>query len=115
LIFCPLRAPSCHVGTVAFAGHQAFFEAEFLGVDELPDRAIIDLEAALGQLGHQPAQGEVPFLDPPQQPQPVLTPDFLRLVAAHLARRYAAGLAQAPDPIDGGADRYAEVLRCPIA
>src|SRR5215475_5008797 len=25
LILCPLRAPACHVGAVAFASHQAFF------------------------------------------------------------------------------------------
>jgi hypothetical protein len=48
-----------HVGTIAFAGHQAFFEAELLSVHELPDRTVIDFEAALSQFGHEPAQGKV--------------------------------------------------------
>ncbi len=30
-------------------------------MDELPDRAVIDLEAALAELGNEPAQGEVPL------------------------------------------------------
>jgi hypothetical protein len=41
-------------------------------VDEVPDCPIIDLEAALGEFGDQPAQGEVPCLGALQQPNTVL-------------------------------------------
>src|SRR5215831_7866633 len=94
---------------------RLFFEAQLLGMDELPDRAIIDLEAALGELGHQPAQSEVALLDPLQKPTSVLARNLLRLVPAHLARRYAAGLAHALDPVNGGTDPNSELLRRPIA
>jgi hypothetical protein len=84
-------------------------------MDELPHRAIVDLEATLGELGHQPAQREVAALDPLQQPDAVFTRNLLRLVPAHLARREAAGLTQALDPVNDGTDPHSELLRCPIA
>src|SRR5207253_10300266 len=68
LILRPLRAPAGDVRTVAFAGDDAFFEAEILGVDELPHRPVIDLQPAFGEFGDQPAQGEVPYLGAFQQP-----------------------------------------------
>ena len=51
------------VGSIwrSLANH-GFFEAQLLGVDEVSDRPIIDLEAALGEFGDKPAQGEVPCL-----------------------------------------------------
>ena len=54
LIFCPLDAPTRHVGTIAFASHHAFFDAELLGMDKLPHRAIVDLQSALAKLGNEP-------------------------------------------------------------
>jgi hypothetical protein len=33
----------------------SFFVTELLSVDELPHRAVVDLEATLGEFGHQPA------------------------------------------------------------
>src|SRR3954453_5461895 len=45
-----------------------FFEAQFLVVDKSPDRAVVDLQTALGKFTHQPEQGEVLLLDPRQQP-----------------------------------------------
>jgi hypothetical protein len=83
-------------------------------VDEAPDRAVIDLEPTLGKFGHKPTQGEVFLLRPLQQPSPVRARNRLRLVPAHLARRYAPGLTQPPHPVDGRADAYAE-LRCRLA
>jgi hypothetical protein len=41
-----------------------FFEAELLGVNEVPHCLVIDFEAAPGELGDEPAQGEVFFLNP---------------------------------------------------
>ena len=35
------------------------FEAQLLGMDEVPDRAIIDLEATLGEFRYQPTDCEV--------------------------------------------------------
>jgi hypothetical protein len=48
LILCPLRPPSRDVETILFAGEHGFFEAQPLGMDKIPQRPIIDLEAALG-------------------------------------------------------------------
>ena len=98
LILRPLRAPAGDVGTVAFAGDDAFFEAQLLGVDEVPHRPVIDLEATLGQFGHQPAQGEVFLLVRSSKPSTVLARDRLRLVPAHLARRNAARSLGSAEP-----------------
>ena len=54
-------------------------------MDEVPDRPIVHLEPALGQLRHQTAQGEVAALDPVRKPDMMLAPDRLRLVAADRA------------------------------
>ena len=48
-------------------------------MDELPDRAVIDLEAALGKLGHEPAQGEVALPAAPDQPVAMRAGDLPRL------------------------------------
>src|SRR4029077_20721975 len=111
LIFAPLHPPARDVGTVAFAGHHGFFEAQLLGVDEVPDCTIIDLEATLGQFGDQSAQGKVPYLGALQQPGAVLARDCLRFVPAHLPWRNAAGLTQAPYPDNRRADAHAELCR----
>src|SRR3974377_2257952 len=89
----------------------AFFEAELLGVNEFPDRSIIDLEAALRQFGHQSAQGEDAVPDAPRQKRRVLARDRLGLAPAHLARRAAAGLPNPPHPIDHRAWRDPEARR----
>lgn len=77
-----MRAPARDVGTNLFAGEHGFFEAQLLGVNEVPHRPIIGLEAARGELGHQPMQGEVLLPDPCQEPGVMLAPDRLRLVPA---------------------------------
>src|SRR5271154_2652968 len=77
-----------------------FFEAEPIGVNEIPHRAIVDLKAALSKLGDQPAQGERAFPDAPRQKQSVLANNRLGLVPTHLARRDAPRLLNTPDPID---------------
>jgi hypothetical protein len=84
-------------------------------VDEVPDRPIIDLEAALGEFGYKPAQGEVPCLGALQQPGAVLARNGLRLVPTHLPRRNAAGLTQAPHPDNRSADADPELRRCLVA
>src|ERR1700747_2741709 len=61
-----------------------FFEAELLGMDELPHRAVVDLQPALGELGDQAAQGEV-SLGPFQHPDTVFAGNRLLPVPAHLA------------------------------
>src|SRR6476646_2386548 len=62
-----------------------FFEAQLLGMDEVPDRAIIDLKAPLGKLGNQPTYCEVLLPDPLQKPLAMLTGNRFWLVATHLA------------------------------
>lgn len=62
LILCPPGAPPRHVGTIAFVSHHAFFEAELLGVHEVPHRVVVDLQAASGKLGNQPRNAKSPLL-----------------------------------------------------
>jgi hypothetical protein len=69
------------VGAILLTGQHGFFEAETVRVDELPHRPVIDLQAALGQLGHQPAQGER-CRCPLDQPVAVSTGDLGRRDAA---------------------------------
>jgi hypothetical protein len=73
---------------------------KLLGVDEIPHRAVIDLQAALGEFGHQPAQGEIRLPAPLHQPIAVRPRNLLRPIAADLVRLDAAGLAEAPYPVD---------------
>jgi hypothetical protein len=79
-------------------------------MDELPHRAVIDLQPALSKLGDQSAQGEIPIPDPLQQPHTVLARDCLWLVTPHLAGLNAAGLSQPPRPANGRADANSELL-----
>jgi hypothetical protein len=48
-------------------------------MDEVPDRAVVDLQPALGQFDHQAAQGEVPLPTAPDKPVVMLVPDRLGL------------------------------------
>ena len=68
-----------------------FFEAETLVVDERPDRSVVDVQTALGQLGDQATQGEATRTTTDEQPVPMLARNFPRLVATHLPRRGASG------------------------
>jgi branched-chain amino acid transport system permease protein len=88
-----------------------FFETELLRVDEIPHRAIVDLEPALGEFRHQPAQREGPLPNALGQKGRVPVADRLRLVSAHLARRHAARLVKPPHPVDDRADPNAELSR----
>ena len=92
LIRRPLRPPSRHVGTIALTGDDGFFEAQLLGVNEVPHRVVVDLETAIGKLSHQPTQRKVLLLGPCQEPGAMLAPDLFRFVPTHLARRNAARL-----------------------
>jgi len=83
-------------------------------MDELPNRTVINLQPALGELGHQAAQREV-SLGSFQRPGTMFAGNRLRLVAAHLVGRHAAGLALPPHPSNGRADSNPELLGCPIA
>ena len=87
-------------------------EAQLLGLNEIPHRPIIDLEAARRELGDQPAQGEILLPDPFHQPSVMLAPDRLRLVPTHLPRRHATARPEAPNPGDRRADPNAELRRC---
>jgi len=78
-------------------------------MEEVPHRTIIDLKATLGELGDEPAYGEVFPVDPPQKPDAVRPGDRLRLVAAHLAWCNTAGLAEQPNPRDHSADADAKL------
>src|SRR5882757_5712007 len=82
LSHCPrLRATS---GRSCSSASSVFFIGQALGMDELPYRTIVDLEAPLGQLGDKPHQREVLLLAALDQPVAVRVPDRLGLVTAHL-------------------------------
>src|SRR5215475_2600669 len=85
---------------------RVFFEAQFLGMEEVPHRPIIDLKATLGELGDEPAYGEVFPSYPLQKPVAVRAGDRLRLVAAHLARRNTPGLTVASNPSNHRMDAH---------
>src|SRR5258708_20498591 len=75
-----------------------FFEAQLLGVDEVPDCPIIDLQPALGEFGDKPAQPEAPCLGALQQPGTVLPRNCLRLVPPPLPWPTAARPPHRPHP-----------------
>src|SRR5207237_7205789 len=92
-----------------------FFEAELLGMHEIPHRVIVDLQAAPGKFGNEPTQGEVVVLDPLRQPNRVFTRNRLRLVTAHLPWSKAAGLIDPLHPANRSADLNPKLLGCLIA
>src|SRR5215831_12823379 len=85
-----------------------FFEAELLGMDELPYRTVVNLQPALSKLGDQAAQGEV-SLSSFEHPDAMFTGNRLRPVAAHLPWCHAAGLVLPAHPANGCADRNPEL------
>jgi hypothetical protein len=88
---------------------------ELLGVDEIPHRAVIDIQATLGEFGHQPSQSEIRLPAPLHQPIAVRSGNLLRPIATDLVRLDAAGLAKPPHPVDRCTDRYAKLGRCLMA
>ena len=68
-------------------------------MDELPHRAVIDLEATLSEFGHQPSHGKI-LPAPLHQPFAVRPRNLLWPIAADLVRLDAAGLVEALYPVD---------------
>jgi coenzyme PQQ precursor peptide PqqA len=64
-----------------------FSEAELLGMNEFPHRAVVDLQPAPGKFRDQPTQGGISIFDPLQQPVTMFAGNRLWPVAAHVARR----------------------------
>jgi hypothetical protein len=95
LVGDPLGPPLRHVGPILFAGVNGFFITQLLGVDEAPDRMVVDLEATRRELGHQTTQREVAIANSSPS-QTSCAPDRLWLVATHLTRRGAARLSKSP-------------------
>jgi hypothetical protein len=77
LILVPLRPPTRDVGAIAFAGHHGFFEAQFLGVDEVGrfNAARIVLEDQLGSAlnGNETFNGFNPIIGGTYKITPGLT------------------------------------------
>ncbi len=65
-------------------------------MDEIPHRAVIDIQTTLGGFGHQPTQSEIRLVAPVHQPIAVRPRNLLRPIAADLVRLDAAGLVQTP-------------------
>lgn len=77
---------------------------------EVPHRVVIDVQAASGKLGSQPAYGEIADLELSRQPPRVVARNSLRFMTAHLARLNAAGLIDPLHPADCRADRHLKLL-----
>jgi hypothetical protein len=95
-------------------GGPYVFKAELLGVNKVPHRSIVDLEAALAKFSHQTAQGELSVPDPLREKDMVLAGNGFGFVAAHLAWRHAARLLEPPNPIDHRAGSDAKSGRHPM-
>jgi len=91
-----------------------FFKAELLGVNKVPHRSIVDLEAARGKFGDKTAQGELSVPDPLHEKDMVLAGNGFGFVAAHLAWRHAARRLEPPNPIDHRAGSDAKPGRHPM-
>jgi hypothetical protein len=89
LIFAPLH-PGFAIGATRSPAAAISFDVELLALDEVSDRPMIDLEAALGEFGDKPARGEVPYPGALQQAGAVLARNCFRLVPAYLPKRNAA-------------------------
>ena len=83
----------------------SFFVAKLLSVDELPHRAVIDLEATLSEFGHQFAHGKI-LLAPLHQPFAMRPRNLLWFIAADLVWLDAASLVEALYPVDRRADAH---------
>src|ERR1700731_3897718 len=79
-----MSARSCSLGSTVF------FEAQLLFMHEGPHRSIVHLQPTFGELGHEPAQGEVGVRDAFPQPVGMRTLQNAWLMTAHLSRRDAA-------------------------
>jgi len=88
---------------------------ELLGVNEIPHRVVIDVQATLGEFRHQPTQSEIRLPAPLHQPIAVRPRNLLRPIAADLIRLDAAGLVETSHPIDRPTDRYPKLGRCLMA
>jgi hypothetical protein len=80
-------------------GRTLFFEAQPLGVDEVPDRPVIDLDAALGQFGLKAAQREVAAIRHARKKPVAVREQQPRSVAMHRAGGRAARRAKALRPL----------------
>ena len=78
----------------------SFFITELLGTDEFPHRAVVHRKTARRQFGDQAMQGKSVRTAACYQPVTVLAGKFPGLMAAYLARRHAAGLANPFQPIN---------------
>src|SRR5207302_8449886 len=66
------------------------------------------------QFGGKTAQREISLLGPVQRADAMLTRKLLRLGPAHLARRNAAGLSEAPNAENGRVDAHPKLRRRPV-
>ena len=65
LIAFPARAMAGYAGAIVPGRKYAFFIADLLAMNEVPDRSIAHLDAPFGQFGDQPAQSHIrPAGDP---------------------------------------------------
>src|SRR2546423_6083113 len=77
LSHCPRRCATS--GRSRSLATTVFFEAQLLGMNEVPDRPIIDLDAALGKFDYKTTPGQATYLGALQQPSTQLLRTSLRL------------------------------------
>ena len=91
LIFFPPRPAARHVGAILRGRQHAFFEAHSLAMDEIPDRAIADRNAAFGEFREEPADGRPragrdPLMSQPPYSHESVGPMALMIHPSALAR-----------------------------
>ena len=102
-----------HVGASRSPATTLFFEAEFLGMDAVPHRAVVDLQAAPGEVATSPRKVKSPSLIRCIT-RPVRPRNRLRLLTTHLPGATLPVCAQPLHPVNRGADRDPKLFRGPV-
>ena len=104
LIPLPLRSPLGDVGTILLAGVQAFFEADALVLEEVPDRIVADLDSALRQLGKQRPQRHIRLLSKTSQQPGAFSGKCIAPRPTHPSCRRATGRPEPLRPLHHAGD-----------
>src|SRR5690242_5578165 len=94
---------------------KALFITQSLRMHEGPDRAIADLETTLCQFANQTAEREVAGMAPLDQPDPMLTPDPLRPIAADPPSSNTSSGTEPLRPLHRSAHRHPKLRCCLMA
>src|SRR5690348_15821645 len=104
LVHCARRRATS--GRSCSAAISVFFVTELFGVEVIPHRPVVDLQATLGEFSHQPADREIRPPAPLHQPLTMASRDLFGPVTTDLVRFNAARPAKALHPENCCADPH---------